>query len=230
MTTLLLEKGAHIDAQNTHGYTPLISAIFESRDFSPRKFTCNVHSTHQGATPPRLTERHMAVILLLIEKGCNLNLPTLLGNAPLSVAYDMKYSAVVDALLAAGCALNALNSDGLTVLHKAVLLGEVSMVRKLLDRGADMDAADVKGWSPLDCAMGALSSAESSLLPFSTPLNGKQLTSFPLNTSSSQCNPLIKSSQFHPLITSYQHTLYQTPYLRTLSRYLSPPSRHLTSN
>ena len=191
MVRSLLQKGANIDLQNTHGYTPLISAIHESRDYLPARPLCptgsssssssssfssstssSSSSSSTGLNDKHMNKKHMDVIHALINNGCNLNLPTNMGNTPLSVAYDLQYTNVVDALLAAGCALNTLNSTNSTVLHHAVLLADVPTVRKLLDRGADKDATDGKGWTPLDLAMLTIASAEPSLLPFATPLTG----------------------------------------------------------
>jgi CHAT domain-containing protein/tetratricopeptide (TPR) repeat protein len=43
-------------------------------------------------------------------------------------------------------------NTGLTALHWAAFYGQLDLVRELLDRGADLDASDVMGRTPLVCA------------------------------------------------------------------------------
>ena len=176
MVRLLLEKGAKMDLQNSHGFTPLISAIVESQCCPMPKLGVVGVETTTPSSIDKQNDKHLDVIHALIDKECNLNLTSALGNTALSAAYTLSKPDVVDALLAAGCALNTLNSSGKTVLHEAVLLGDVTMVRKLLDRGADIDVANDTGHSPLDLAMSTITSSESSLMPFSQPLVSTQPT------------------------------------------------------
>ncbi|HEX5048323.1 MAG TPA: ankyrin repeat domain-containing protein, partial [Gammaproteobacteria bacterium] len=49
---------------------------------------------------------------------------------------------------------NARGSDGRTALHGAALQGYDDVVKFLVSKGADLDAKDCRGFTPLDMAMG----------------------------------------------------------------------------
>ena len=55
-------------------------------------------------------------------------------------------------LLAQGVDVNRWSSDGLTPLHQALLLGDKSIARVLLESKADLKAKTTDGWEPLHCA------------------------------------------------------------------------------
>jgi|GEM_PF-2411779 ankyrin repeat protein len=71
------------------------------------------------------------------------------GNTPLLVAKDL---AMVKLLVKNGADVNAQNKEGLTRLHKDVLLGKVFIIGYLLSNGADVNLASNKGVTPLHLA------------------------------------------------------------------------------
>ena len=54
--------------------------------------------------------------------------------------------AVLDLLLANGADINAMNDDGITILH---IVTDPDAVRLLIKRGASIEARDKRGWTPL---------------------------------------------------------------------------------
>lgn len=70
-------------------------------------------------------------------------------HSPLHLASRNGHKNVVDVLLAAGVNVNLLTGSG-TALHEAALCGKDTVVRTLLDNGADLDATDNEGRTALD--------------------------------------------------------------------------------
>ena len=62
-------------------------------------------------------------------------------------------SQAVELLLAGGADACAIDDDGQTALHLAVLAGDVAACRSLLSAGADRDVLNYAGCTPLDCAL-----------------------------------------------------------------------------
>jgi ankyrin repeat protein len=112
-------------------------------------------------------------IALLLQHGANVSLPNVRGMTPLMVAAglgstdadsrglyttgDVQKRAIasLDLLLSAGADVNAKDGGrGLTALHEAARWGWNDVVTFLVSRGADVDAKDVKGLTPIDSALG----------------------------------------------------------------------------
>lgn len=71
------------------------------------------------------------------------------NHTPLHLASRNGHKNVVDLLLKAGCFVNLLTQNG-TALHEAALCGKDSCVRLLLNDGADLEATNANGQTPLD--------------------------------------------------------------------------------
>ncbi len=124
MVSLLLEKGAAIDAQDKEGDTAL----------------------HHAAA-----EGHERVARLLLEKGAAVNAQSKDGYTALHAAAE-GHERVARLLLEKGAAVNAQSKDGYTALHAAARRGHERVARLLLEKGAAIDAQDKDGYTALYAA------------------------------------------------------------------------------
>ena len=122
-----------------------------------------------GATPFLLAAKAADVELmrLLVELGADPLLGNEDGTTPLMVAAGVGIWAVgespgtnAEALEAVRYALElggevrTVDANGDTSLHGAIIRGSEPLVRFLLERGAEIDAVNEKGWTPLRIAKG----------------------------------------------------------------------------
>ncbi|HLF10659.1 MAG TPA: ankyrin repeat domain-containing protein [Gammaproteobacteria bacterium] len=107
---------------------------------------------------------------LLLDHGADPTLsPTRNGISPLMAAaglgtteqdttgrYKTQAQAIqaIQLLLQRGLAINATDAAGRTALHGAALQGYDDVVKFLVDNGADLQAKDKEGFTPLDTALG----------------------------------------------------------------------------
>jgi hypothetical protein len=62
--------------------------------------------------------------------------------------------AAVKLMLELGDVVTTVDANGNTALHGAVIRGSGPLVRFLLDQGADLEASNEQGWTPLTIAEG----------------------------------------------------------------------------
>jgi ankyrin repeat protein len=106
---------------------------------------------------------------LLIAAKADVNLPTRAGITPLMAAAGMGSKeedttgrfrteedgiAAIELCLAAGAPINAANGQGQTALHAAAQQGSDKIVQYLAAKGANLNAKDQRGFTPLDSALG----------------------------------------------------------------------------
>jgi ankyrin repeat protein len=106
----------------------------------------------------------------LLARGALVDLPQMTGVTPLMAGVGLnnpidtrgKFRTEIDALataqvlLDAGADVNARDARGRTALHAAAAQGYNDVVKYLVERGADLEAADTDGAKPVDAAMGKL--------------------------------------------------------------------------
>jgi ankyrin repeat protein len=122
-----------------------------------------------GATPYLLAAAtgDVATMRVLVEGRGDPKLVTVDSTTPLMVAAgvgtetgDRSPEKQEQALQAAKLAImlggdvNARNREGRTALHAASLLGDKAMIRFLVENGADLEAKDLYGQTPLSIALG----------------------------------------------------------------------------
>ena len=122
-----------------------------------------------GSTPFLLAAKAADVDMmrLLVELGADPLLPNEDGTTPLMVAAGVGIWAVgespgtneealeaVKYALELGGDVTTVDDNGDTALHGAIIRGSERLVRFLLDQGADIEAANEKGWTPLRIAKG----------------------------------------------------------------------------
>ena len=113
-----------------------------------------------GATPLHFAVRwgsESIVKFILRKKGTKaasvLNLGDRLGRTPIHYAATQKTGqSLISNLLRAGAAIDHIDNSGMTPLHLAARFGNISLVRILIDEGANIGVKDRQGMSPLDHA------------------------------------------------------------------------------
>jgi len=126
-----------------------------------------------GTTPLLRAARgaDLGAIERLVAAGALLDLPQRDGLTPLMVAVGAGASSTdtrgkfrtalealetADALLEAGAAIDQTDARGRTALHYAAAAGYTDVALRLVERGADLAAADADGATPVDAANGKL--------------------------------------------------------------------------
>ena len=122
-----------------------------------------------GSTPFLLAAKaaDIEMMRLLVDLGADPQLPNEDGTTPLMVAAGVGIWAVgespgtndqaleaVQYALELGGEIAAVDDNGDTALHGAVIRGSEPLVRFLRDRGADLEATNEKGWTPFRIAKG----------------------------------------------------------------------------
>ncbi|KAH8703664.1 ankyrin repeat-containing domain protein [Talaromyces proteolyticus] len=111
-----------------------------------------------GRTPVSLAAETGQTQLLrdLIDRGADPNSPDIAGRTPLSWAVSSRKALEALTILLGEITDNAVNATddlGRTALSWAASLGNASVIRKLLDRGADLGVHDNTGRTPLSWAV-----------------------------------------------------------------------------
>ena len=110
----LIKKGVDVNAENTYNETALFEAI-------------------RG--------KNQEIVDILIKQGAKVNVSSLAEDTPLSTAVRA-HPEIVDALLDEGANINEPNSDGVTPVLEAVRSNNLDLVKRMIDRGANIWATD----------------------------------------------------------------------------------------
>ena len=158
--TLLIDKGADVNAKNRRGSTPLFWAIHDEakvRLLVSRGATINIKQV-EGRTPVYQASSlgsGNAVLRLLLDNGGDPNVATLTGLTPLNAAALRGDIAAMRMLLEKGARVDVKNGAGGTPLMAAATNGSPVAVRLLLDMGADPKVRTKLGETALGNAAGA---------------------------------------------------------------------------
>jgi ankyrin repeat protein len=177
-TKLLVERGADVNGRSKSRYSALLVAAQYPHSTATLRFLLDKGAQLRmpkgsGAPMFNATALTLAVmsgnadaVPLLLEKGDRLDdtflvigmLPT--PSAPQAISFDD--NATLSALLDAGLSVDLPDEGGFTLLDSAVIANRVDAARLLIARGANVNAVDKNGMTPLlyaasidfgDCAM-----------------------------------------------------------------------------
>ena len=122
---LFISRGADINQTNAHGETALTLAAWRG---------------------------NLEAARWLVERGARINVPARQWS-PLHYAALAGQTPLVDYLIAEGADINALSTNGSSVLMLAVYEGHQALAQKLIDRGADRSPKNDWGDGALEWAM-----------------------------------------------------------------------------
>jgi ankyrin repeat protein len=149
---LLLMKGADINARTIEGRTPLYAAAQLPAGVNAMKVLLEVGADVEVCTIVGNTPLFAAAsggadnVRLLLDKGANVNATSLSGTTPLMGASD---TTVVALLVTHGANVSIRSKRGESALADAARRGDLEAARLLLDKGADVNIVDYRGYTPL---------------------------------------------------------------------------------
>lgn len=156
---ILIELGADVNAKDKVGRTPLIFATEyydnESNDIikllieSGADVNCKDDT---GLTPLMYAtkEHRVGIAKLLIESGADIQAKDKNGWTVYRYAETYHTTGVKNLLVQIE---NKLEKNKLSKMYEAAVKNDVETVRKLIDAGADINATDNYGWTPLSLAI-----------------------------------------------------------------------------
>ena len=164
MITLLIDKGAEVDARDDRGFTPLRFAAGSSNNPEVLRTLiragANVNATSRnGGTPlfsAAATNENPEIFTVLINAGATVNVQNLNGSTPLSMAAQFnKNPEIVRVLINAGAKLDTRYGSGNTPLMGSAGYGgsDPGVLTVLINAGAEVNARNNQGRTALDIAM-----------------------------------------------------------------------------
>lgn len=150
MVKLLMDGGADVNAKTATGDTPLHIAAARpvSRSLRNVTFWAGLRDVIEWPAP----EGREQMILLLVNRGADVNAKNCLGETPLMWAANRGHEKVVRLLLNRGADVNAMNTMGETPLMWAAKGGSRNIAELLLHRGADARSMNRSGLTALAIA------------------------------------------------------------------------------
>ena len=153
---LLLRLGADLNLVDNHGVSPLLQSIFEGRSEFTRHLIdadADVNLADDSgiaALFAAVENEDFALVKRLIEKGAEVDRLTIGGISPWSLASISGQEEVAHFLESKGAKVTDWESRPGPHLSGAVRIGNTSLAKRLLARGADIEAPfDENGLSPL---------------------------------------------------------------------------------
>ena len=152
-TIIRLLKDADIEAQTRYGWTPLQMAAYNGHETAVQALVdarLNVNARNcygRTALHAASISGQEPVVRVLLDNKADIESETEYGWTPLFGA--LEHEGTMTILLERGANLNANNSYGGTVLHRAARVGFEWAVKLLLSKGIDRDVKTVYGTTAL---------------------------------------------------------------------------------
>ncbi|KAJ1465361.1 ankyrin repeat-containing domain protein, partial [Baffinella frigidus] len=149
----LLQAGVVNIEHGNQGTTPLMEAVAQGyADVVDMLLHAGANSIHDGASPLALAaaNNEIDMAVMLIKYGADVNqLSPVHGETAIFDAVREARPDMVKLLIAENANVAIKSLRGSVVLHMAVFREDTQLVQMLMDAGADLEAADRKGVTPL---------------------------------------------------------------------------------
>ena len=156
----LIKLGADVNAISDNGKSALhcVSDIEVAKLLIDRGLNANARD-ERGNNPLHYyyeeTPSNLDIMAYLIESGADVNAVDNNGETPLHAMIRYNHFNQVELLLQKGSNVNTKDSYSNYPLHSAVFHGEdgVELAKLLISNGADINASNGRGWTPLDVVL-----------------------------------------------------------------------------
>lgn len=150
---LLIRKGLNVNFRNAYGQSPLHKAS-DNGQIAMTKFLLSngaeVDAKDSAKRTPLMVADNFDVASILVDSGADVNSYSNSGEMPLFHAVSTKNIRTVELLLSKGADSNKYrDQSGSTALMYAALVGATDIAKKLIEAGADVNAIDNNGQTPL---------------------------------------------------------------------------------
>jgi cytohesin len=151
---LLLQHEAKVDAGDSHGYTPLLYAIWSADEESVRTLISagadvNKRPSKDDSLPLfyAVWHGHAGIVKAIMDAGANVNAEDDNGWTPLRYAIEATSPDMINLFMGTGAKIPD--------FHRATLQGNLAKVREFVESGVDVDTRDKLGWTPSYWAVSA---------------------------------------------------------------------------
>uniref|UniRef100_A0A915EDN1 Uncharacterized protein n=1 Tax=Ditylenchus dipsaci TaxID=166011 RepID=A0A915EDN1_9BILA len=155
---LLLEAGASVDQSDLMGWTPLMWATYKNHlevveVLVDNKAHINIVGEEDGLTPLIIAagRGYTQIVNKLVSCGAQVNSSDKFGSTALIWAARKAregYTEIAQALISASAFVNTVDRFGNSILASAVRSGNLTLVRMLLEKHADVNAKDSENRTP----------------------------------------------------------------------------------
>lgn len=158
MVQLLLKHGAEVNSINQNGDTSLLLAVIrQHKDVAivllSRGAKPNIHNEKYSPLLSAIGNQDLDMVRLLIKHGARVNDSSEVLETPLILSTKVGTTEITKFLLSSGADIYMTDKkNGATALHPAAFNGNLSTVKLLLSKGADINRRDSNKVTPLFAA------------------------------------------------------------------------------
>jgi ankyrin repeat protein len=141
IATMLIERGADVNATNRFGWTALLLALKEGRADVVEallRASADVHKAVKNGDAPLTMAASVPIAKMLIERGAEVNAVNRFGQTALFCAARDSRADVVEALLQAGADVS--KDDEYYGDAPLIMAASAPIVKMLIERGAEVNA------------------------------------------------------------------------------------------